>query len=157
MFGIEFSQFLVILAVALIVVGPKKLPDVARALGRGYAEFRRTMDDLKSTLDQDETVRGLREEFRSAQREIAVGQQFKKNILMDQGTAIKSAFEEPKQALTEAMELGKAAAVESGAVNAPMNASPDAYVSDTPSAEPVDEPKSNQGAEPAKAADTAKS
>lgn len=90
MFGIGFSELLVIFAVALIVFGPRKLPDVARALGRGYAEFKKAMDDLKSTIDQDDTVRGLREEFRSAQREIVMGKQFSQNLLTQQGTAIKS-------------------------------------------------------------------
>ena len=66
MFGIGFEHLLVILVVALLVVGPNKLPDVARALGRGYAEFKRTMDELKSTMDQDDTVR-------CAQRGIPLG------------------------------------------------------------------------------------
>lgn len=70
MFGIGFPEMLVILVVALIAVGPSKLPDLARALGRGYAEFRKAMDELKDTFDQDETVRGLRDEFRSAQRHV---------------------------------------------------------------------------------------
>lgn len=69
MFGIGFPELLVILAVALIVVGPSKLPDLARALGRGYAEFKRATDELKQTFDQDETVRGLKNEFREAQRQ----------------------------------------------------------------------------------------
>lgn len=97
MFGIGFSELLVILGVALLVVGPDKLPDVARAIGRGYAEFKRTMDDLKSTIDQDETVRGLKEEFRSAQREVVMSKHYTHNLIMEQGTAIKSAvYEEPK-------------------------------------------------------------
>ena len=70
MFGIGFPEMIVILVVALIAVGPSKLPDLARALGRGYAEFRKAMDELKETFDQDETVRGLREEFRSAQHHV---------------------------------------------------------------------------------------
>jgi sec-independent protein translocase protein TatB len=94
MFGIGFSELLVIFAVALLVVGPEKLPDLARALGRGYAEFKRAMDEIKNTLDQDETVRGLKEEFRSAQREIVLGKQYAHNMVMDQGTAIKSAVTE---------------------------------------------------------------
>jgi Tat protein translocase TatB subunit len=107
MFGMDFSELLVILAVVLIVVGPKKMPDIARALGRGYAEFRRAMDDLKSTIDQDDTVRGLREEFRSAQREVVMGKHFTQNLIMDKGTAITSALEEPKAAITEAMAAAK--------------------------------------------------
>ncbi len=98
MFGIGFEELLVIMVVALLVVGPRKLPEVARALGRGYAEFKRTMDELKSTLDQDDTVRGLREEFRSAQREVTLSKHFTQNLIMDQGTAIKSTiYDEPKK------------------------------------------------------------
>jgi len=99
MFGIDLSELLVIFAVALIVVGPKKLPDLAKALGRGYAEFRRAMDDLKNTINQDDTVRGLREEFRTAQRQVVMGQQFSQNLIMDQGTAIKSTITEQENAL----------------------------------------------------------
>jgi len=76
MFGIGFEELLLILAIALIVVGPSKIPDVARALGRGYAEFKRAMDDLKGTLDQDETVRGIKEEFQAAQRQINISRTF---------------------------------------------------------------------------------
>jgi len=74
------------MVVVLLVVGPDKLPDVARALGRGFAEFKRTMDDLKNTMDQDDTVRGLKEEFRSAQREVNLKRHFAKSLIMDQGT-----------------------------------------------------------------------
>ncbi|MDW7709506.1 MAG: twin-arginine translocase TatA/TatE family subunit [Deferrisomatales bacterium] len=44
------TEILIILAVALIVIGPKKLPDLARTLGRGLAEFRRATDDLQRTI-----------------------------------------------------------------------------------------------------------
>jgi TatA/E family protein of Tat protein translocase len=47
MFGIGMPELLLILALALIVLGPKKLPELARALGKGMAEFRRATDELK--------------------------------------------------------------------------------------------------------------
>ena len=47
------SEILLILALALIVIGPKKLPDLARALGRGLAEFRRATDDIQRTIYQE--------------------------------------------------------------------------------------------------------
>jgi Tat protein translocase TatB subunit len=104
MFGIGFEHLVLILVVALLLVGPDKLPGVARALGRGYAEFRRAMDDLKETMDQDETVRGLREEFRSAQREVNLKQHLAKNIIMDQGTEIKTmVYDEPKKAYEDSL------------------------------------------------------
>ncbi|MCU0574183.1 MAG: Sec-independent protein translocase protein TatB [Syntrophobacteraceae bacterium] len=73
MFGIGFPELLMILVVALIVVGPSKLPDLARALGRGYAEFRRATDELKETFEQDDTVKEIRQEFQSAQHEVLYG------------------------------------------------------------------------------------
>ncbi len=70
MFGMGFQELLLILFIALIVVGPGKLPELARALGRGLAEFRKATSDLKSTFEQDETVQELKKEFRTAQSQI---------------------------------------------------------------------------------------
>ena len=104
MFGIGFEHLVVIMIVVLLVVGPDKLPGVARAFGRGYAEFKRAMDDLKNTMDQDDTVRGLREEFRSAQREVNLKKHLVQNLIMDQGTAIKAeVYDEPKKAFEAAI------------------------------------------------------
>lgn len=50
MFGIGVPELLVILVVALIVLGPKRLPEVAKALGKGLAEFRRATADLTDEL-----------------------------------------------------------------------------------------------------------
>lgn len=41
MFGIGTSELIVIAVVALLVVGPKKLPELAKSLGRGFAEMKR--------------------------------------------------------------------------------------------------------------------
>ena len=54
MFGIGMPELLLILALALIVLGPKKLPELARALGKGMAEFRRTTEELKDEFRQME-------------------------------------------------------------------------------------------------------
>lgn len=73
MFDIGFDEFLLIIVVALFVYGPDKLPDLARALGRGYAEFRRATNELKQTFDQDDTVREIKQEFHKAQHEVLYG------------------------------------------------------------------------------------
>jgi Tat protein translocase TatB subunit len=54
MFGIGITEIIIILIVALLVVGPKKLPELARTLGRGMAEFRKTADDFKESIYQDD-------------------------------------------------------------------------------------------------------
>ncbi|MEA4855767.1 MAG: Sec-independent protein translocase protein TatB [Solidesulfovibrio sp.] len=53
MFGIGSTELLIILVVALIVIGPSKLPDIMRTLGKGMAEFRRMSTDVKSTLEAE--------------------------------------------------------------------------------------------------------
>ncbi|MDH3999358.1 MAG: Sec-independent protein translocase protein TatB [Desulfuromonadales bacterium] len=53
MFGIGFPELLMIMALALIVLGPKRLPDLARALGRGFTEFKRATDELKTTFEDE--------------------------------------------------------------------------------------------------------
>jgi TatA/E family protein of Tat protein translocase len=50
MFGLGFAEILVILVVALLVFGPDRLPELARSLGRGLAEFRRASNDLRRSV-----------------------------------------------------------------------------------------------------------
>lgn len=47
MFGIGMTELLVIMVIGLLVLGPKRLPELARSLGRGLAEFRRASTDLR--------------------------------------------------------------------------------------------------------------
>jgi Tat protein translocase TatB subunit len=56
MFGIGMPELILIMVIALIVIGPKKLPDLARALGRGMAEFRKATQEIKDSLDLDHEI-----------------------------------------------------------------------------------------------------
>ena len=66
MLGIGMQEIIIILVVALIIIGPKKLPDLARALGRAMGEFRKAADDLKDNLD----INGMKAEKEKLLREL---------------------------------------------------------------------------------------
>jgi sec-independent protein translocase protein TatA len=51
--SIGFPEMLVILVVALIIFGPRKLPELGRSLGRSINEFKRASNELRSTLDEE--------------------------------------------------------------------------------------------------------
>lgn len=61
------QEMLIILVVALIVFGPRKLPQIGKTLGKSVAEFRRTSTELRSTLEREVQM----EEFRSARNEVS--------------------------------------------------------------------------------------
>ena len=50
---IGVPELLILLVVALIVFGPRKLPDLGRSLGRSIAEFKRASSELRNTLDDE--------------------------------------------------------------------------------------------------------
>jgi sec-independent protein translocase protein TatA len=75
MFGIGFQELLIIAVIALLIVGPKKLPDLAKTLGKGFRDFKNATegitDDLKQTLQSDEQPKnnGLKESSLSKTQE----------------------------------------------------------------------------------------
>ena len=52
MFGVGFTEILIVALVALLVLGPEKLPDLARQIGKGLRELRRTTNELQNTLQE---------------------------------------------------------------------------------------------------------
>ncbi len=55
MFGLGMPEILLILAIALIVIGPKKLPELARTIGRALGEFKRAAQELKASVDLEDS------------------------------------------------------------------------------------------------------
>lgn len=53
MFGIGSTELVIILIVALVLIGPSKLPDLMKSVGKGLSEFRRMSTDVKSTLERE--------------------------------------------------------------------------------------------------------
>lgn len=58
MFGLSMWEIAIIALVILFVVGPKRLPDVAKSIGKGYGEFKRTFNEMKQTVNvNDNNIR----------------------------------------------------------------------------------------------------
>jgi len=54
MFGsLGMPELIVIFVIALVVFGPRKLPELGRSLGRGIAEFKKATNELQHTLEQE--------------------------------------------------------------------------------------------------------
>lgn len=53
MFGLGFGEIVVILVLALVLLGPQKLPEVAKQLGKGFRDFKKATDDLKGQFEAE--------------------------------------------------------------------------------------------------------
>jgi sec-independent protein translocase protein TatA len=60
-------ELIIILTIALIIFGPRKLPELGRSLGRSLQEFKRASNELRNTLDEEIRI----EDQRSAERQRA--------------------------------------------------------------------------------------
>ena len=71
MFGIGMPELILILAIALMVIGPKKLPDLAKSLGRAMREFKKATSELKGSLELDTEMSEVKDTFNDIKSNLA--------------------------------------------------------------------------------------
>ncbi len=108
MFGIGFGELLVILAIALIVVGPERMPDLARRAGTAIRDLRRMYDNMRSELgaDFEEVERGI-QTLRSLdpRRELdAYGRKFIGELAREAGPEAETVLKSSPQQLASTLK-----------------------------------------------------
>jgi len=97
---IGFPELMIIFLIALLVFGPKKLPELGKSLGKGLKEFRRATDDLKSTWqeqmkDVERSVEEVKSTVNEAANEIKPELDFKSQLTTPAATKSAAATAEP--------------------------------------------------------------
>jgi TatA/E family protein of Tat protein translocase len=69
MFGLGMGELLVILAIALLFLGPKRLPDVASTLGKAIRSFRKATNELTDQLEVDDSIKQPLRDLKAALRD----------------------------------------------------------------------------------------
>jgi Tat protein translocase TatB subunit len=77
MFGLSATEVVIIIILALVLLGPDRLPEAARMVRNGLRDLRRTSDGLKETLERE--TEGLRAELQSQRADL--GAQLEENVL----------------------------------------------------------------------------
>jgi sec-independent protein translocase protein TatA len=70
-----FGEIMVIALIALLVFGPKKLPELGKSLGKGLREFKKATDDIKSSFDEhirdaESTIQDVKKDFDETERDM---------------------------------------------------------------------------------------
>ena len=139
MFGIGMPEMILILAVALIVIGPKKLPDLAKSLGKAMGEFKKATSDLKESMQIDTELKEVKSAFDDIGKEPPKAKADESGEDLSAGTA---AVDEVAAETNDSMDQLKAAFDRSNDVtDAPGEQTPD----NEPAADSATKPETDRG------------
>ncbi|OGW46494.1 MAG: hypothetical protein A2078_01695 [Nitrospirae bacterium GWC2_57_9] len=102
MFGLGIPELIVIFVIALLVFGPKKLPDLGKSIGRAMAEFKKASDDFQESV---------KTEMRDVEKQVDLDQV---EILGKIDLSAESVYQEPKATTEEGESAGQKAKLQEG-------------------------------------------
>lgn len=97
MFGIGSQELLLIIVVALVLLGPSKLPGVMRSIGKAMATFKRVTSEVKSTFEEEVH----REEVKQQQEEMAKRSEKLKNSSANDNISLNKDDSEEEKRLSD--------------------------------------------------------
>ncbi len=106
MFGIGMPELLLLLAIALIVLGPNKLPDLAKSLGRAMREFKKATSEFKESIQIDEDLSDVKKAFDD------LGSDVKDSVGLEKNTSEFTRPDPPKSSEDPPDQEKKAAAAD---------------------------------------------
>ena len=115
MFGVDFSELMVILVVALIVIGPERLPKVARTLGLLWGRAQRYVNGVKADIARDMAIDEFRQLTERVQQEARSAEQAVKQATQtidQQVQQLNDSVERPVQSIAQAAIAQPEAAVQ---------------------------------------------
>ncbi len=106
MFGIGFQELILIMIIAIIVLGPKRLPEAARTLGKFFREFKSAVDEVKESVNTDLTSIVQEEKPKKKKEEIAEKSEQKEEITDELEKSIEEEYQ-PKREKISFKEMKK--------------------------------------------------
>lgn len=104
MFGVDFSELMVILLVALVVIGPERLPKVARTLGNLWGRAQRYINGVKADISRDMAIDEFRQLQQKVQQEAGGAEQAVRQVtqtLDQQLQQVNSSVTQPVEAIAQ--------------------------------------------------------
>jgi len=105
MFGIGMPEMILILAIALIVLGPKKLPDLAKSLGRAMREFKKATSDFKESIEVDTDFKDVKKTFDDMDTELRESVDVTSSLDSESASSDESKIDESESASPDEGEL----------------------------------------------------
>ena len=106
MFGMSFTEILIIAVIAILFLGPDKLPQAMVKIAKFFKSFKSGINEAKQTLEQEVKMQELKDDAKKYQEKLQKSkQEFEKSIHVDAFEDAKKSIEEVKEVVEDVKDL----------------------------------------------------